>query len=209
MQRLLVTASPRNSADNRSLDLSRQATYTSSNPAVAVVSADGLVTPQGNGSAEIRISLQENTVLARVVVAEMDVEHPVSFRNQVVPIFTKLGCNSGGCHGKATGQNGFKLSLLGFDPDFDFAAVVKEARGRRVFPAAPERSLLLLKACRPGPARRRPQTRCARHPNMPCCCRWIEQGTPAGSGKDPRVTRIECLSSDLRPGPAVEFSRCW
>ena len=52
----------------------------------------------------------------------------------------------GGCHGKASGQNGFKLSLLGFEPEVDYNALVKEARGRRVFPAAPDHSLLLLKA---------------------------------------------------------------
>src|SRR5207244_4954813 len=70
----------------------------------------------------------------------------ISFTNEVVPIFTKLGCNSGTCHGKATGQNGFKLSLLGFEPGEDYEALVQEARGRRLFPASPENSLLLLKA---------------------------------------------------------------
>jgi len=71
---------------------------------------------------------------------------PVSFLNEVVPLLTKLGCNSGGCHGKASGQNGFKLSLLGFEPDWDHSALIKQARGRRVFPASPDKSLLLLKA---------------------------------------------------------------
>jgi hypothetical protein len=68
------------------------------------------------------------------------------FVNDVVPVFTKLRCNSGGCHGKASGQNGFKLSLLGFEPDYDYTALVKQVRGRRIFPADPEQSLLLLKA---------------------------------------------------------------
>jgi len=71
---------------------------------------------------------------------------PINFPNQIVPIFTKLGCNAGGCHGKASGQNGFRLSLLGFEPSEDYEHLIKEARGRRIFPAAPERSLLLLKA---------------------------------------------------------------
>src|SRR5580704_9468870 len=70
----------------------------------------------------------------------------VTFERDVVPLLTRLGCNAGACHGKARGQNGFQLSLLGFDPDFDHSAIAKEARGRRVFPAAPEQSLLLLKA---------------------------------------------------------------
>src|SRR5947208_12944850 len=71
---------------------------------------------------------------------------PVYFNTDVVPLLTKLGCNSGGCHGKATGQNGFKLSLLGYEPDLDYDALVQEARGRRILPSAPRSSLLLLKA---------------------------------------------------------------
>ena len=75
-------------------------------------------------------------------------ELPVSptFESDVQPLLTRLGCNSGPCHGKSRGQNGFALSLLGFDSDFDYAALVGEARGRRVFTAAPETSLLLQKA---------------------------------------------------------------
>src|SRR5882724_5379034 len=70
----------------------------------------------------------------------------VSFELDVLPILTARGCNQGACHGKSRGQNGFQLSLLAFDPDFDYAALTQQARGRRVFPAAPERSLLLQKA---------------------------------------------------------------
>ena len=73
-------------------------------------------------------------------------DRPLNFANRIEPILTKLSCNSGGCHGKIQGQNGFRLSLLGFDPELDYTTIVKEARGRRVFPAAPEQSLLLLKA---------------------------------------------------------------
>src|SRR3954447_15896447 len=72
-------------------------------------------------------------------------EPVVDFELDVVPILTRAGCNAGACHGKARGQNGFQLSLLGFDRDFDHAALTKEARGRRIFPEAPERSLLLQK----------------------------------------------------------------
>ncbi len=70
----------------------------------------------------------------------------VSFRNDVVPILTRHACNSGGCHGKSTGQNGFRLSLLGFETDFDYRALVLESRGRRVFPGAADDSLMLAKA---------------------------------------------------------------
>src|SRR5262245_25584566 len=70
----------------------------------------------------------------------------VSFERDIQPLLTARGCNQGACHGKSRGQNGFQLSLLAFDPDFDFAALTQQARGRRVFPAAPDRSLILLKA---------------------------------------------------------------
>lgn len=71
----------------------------------------------------------------------------VSFVNDVVPVLTKAGCNAGTCHAKAgNGQNGFQLSLLGFEPREDYEHLVLNARGRRLFPAAPENSLLLTKA---------------------------------------------------------------
>ncbi|TXT35179.1 MAG: Ig-like domain-containing protein, partial [Planctomycetota bacterium] len=70
----------------------------------------------------------------------------ITFNNDVGPILTKLACNSGGCHGKSTGQNGFRLSLLGFEPAFDHDALLPEGRGRRIFVSDPDRSLLLQKA---------------------------------------------------------------
>ncbi|MEI8021496.1 MAG: S-layer protein, partial [Schlesneria sp.] len=74
-------------------------------------------------------------------------DRPVSFVNDVVQVMTKAGCNAGVCHAKAgNGQNGFQLSLLGFEPREDFEHLVKESRGRRMFSSAPDRSLLLLKA---------------------------------------------------------------
>ena len=73
-------------------------------------------------------------------------ERPYNFANDVVPLLSRFGCNSSGCHGKAEGQNGFKLSVFGFDPEADYRALVMEGRGRRVFPAAADQSLLLRKA---------------------------------------------------------------
>ncbi len=70
----------------------------------------------------------------------------LNFTNDILPVLSKYGCNSGSCHGKAIGQNGFKLSLYGFDPAFDYASIVHESHGRRVMVAAPAESLLLAKA---------------------------------------------------------------
>lgn len=70
----------------------------------------------------------------------------VTFEHDIQPLLTRYGCNSGPCHGKARGQNGFALSLLGFDSDFDHAALVSQGRGRRISAASPRFSLLLQKA---------------------------------------------------------------
>ncbi len=76
----------------------------------------------------------------------IEAERSLDFVNDVAPILTKESCNTGACHAKAgNGQNGFKLSVLGFEPQEDYEHIVKEGRGRRVFAAAPEESLLLLK----------------------------------------------------------------
>jgi len=87
-------------------------------------------------------------ISAKIAAAEdPSANVPISFANDIVPILTKAGCNTGVCHAKAGGgQNGFQLSLLGFEPLEDYDHLVREGRGRRLFPAAPEESLVLLKA---------------------------------------------------------------
>ena len=70
---------------------------------------------------------------------------PPSFVRDVLPILSKAGCNAGACHAKPEGQNGFRLTVFSFDPLSDHREITQEARGRRIFPASPEESLLLLK----------------------------------------------------------------
>ena len=65
----------------------------------------------------------------------------VDFLHDVKPLLSRLGCNGASCHGKAEGQNGFKLSVFGNDPEGDFRSIIKEGRGRRISQAAPEDSL--------------------------------------------------------------------
>ena len=113
----------------------------------------------------------------------------VYFVTDVVPLLTKLGCNSGGCHGKATGQNGFKLSLLGYEPDLDYASIVNEARGRRLFPAAPERSLLVLKAT--GAVPHGGGTRIGfGSEDYRVLLQWLRAGAPSAAADDPVISRI-------------------
>lgn len=125
----------------------------------------------------------------RPVVAE-EAGRPVSFVNDVVPILTKAGCNGGSCHAKAGGgQNGFQLSLLGFETADDYSSIVKEARGRRVFPAAPEQSLLLQKAS--GQVAHGGGVRLAADSaNYLLLYRWIAQGTPRGAESEPQLVSV-------------------
>ncbi|MBM79703.1 MAG: hypothetical protein CMJ78_03800, partial [Planctomycetaceae bacterium] len=127
-------------------DRTRAARYKTANPKVAVVSKIGRILPVGDGKTEIVIRDGAKSIKVPVEVKSYQQPVPISFEHQVVPIFSKAGCNSGGCHGKAEGQNGFKLSIFGFDAAFDFDALVKEGRGRRVVVSSPDDSLLLRKA---------------------------------------------------------------
>jgi hypothetical protein len=125
----------------------------------------------------------------------------VSFRNEIIPILTKLGCNQGACHGSQHGKGGFKLSLLGFEPEADYTAIVKSAAQRRVTPFAPEESLLLLKptlAVAHGGGRRLN----ADSPSYLLLTHWLEQGAPAPRDDDPRVVGL-CVNPTglfLEPG---------
>jgi len=104
----------------------------------------GRLVPKGDGAISVEASVVDpvtkQTVVAsaRATVRNFAVERELHFVNDIEPILTKTGCNTGGCHGKASGQNGFKLSLFAFEPKFDYDALVNEAHGRRVFPASPE-----------------------------------------------------------------------
>ncbi|OAI42004.1 S-layer protein, partial [Planctomycetaceae bacterium SCGC AG-212-D15] len=176
-------------AGDKLQDLSMDATYEVANPKIVRVTSSGRVIPLSNGATEVVAKFGDKSVKVPVTTDQVDIDLPINFGNQIVPIFTKLGCNSGGCHGKASGQGGFKLSLLGFDPEFDYSALVKEARGRRLFPVAPEHSLLLLKATgtMAHGGGKRTEVGSDEYKLMR---RWIGAGTPFGKPEDPVVTKI-------------------
>jgi hypothetical protein len=188
-------------------DLTREATYSSSNPAVARVDRKGHVTPAGNGSATVRIEHGGEKIEVAVTVTGFGDGRAVDFRTEVVPLLSRLGCNAGGCHGKASGQNGFRLSLFGFDVPFDHAAIAREARGRRVFPAAPEQSLLLLKAT--AQVAHGGGKRMARgSAEYEVFRQWIAAGTPASAPDAPRVSRLRIIPGDrvLHPGDLQQLA---
>ena len=130
-----------------------------------------------------------------------------SYRNEVVPVLTKAGCNQGACHGKGAGQNGFKLSLRGYDPDADHRSLTRDADGRRIDPANPDRSLLLTKPITAvpheggklfGTASREYQTLLA----------WLTAGAPGPDAKEATVRKLEITPADkvLKPGETVQLT---
>ncbi|MCA8999146.1 MAG: DUF1549 domain-containing protein [Planctomycetaceae bacterium] len=186
---LLVSA---NHTSGRQTDVTRTVEFTSSPEGIVAIDADGLTTPLQDGTATVSAKMGDQTASIDVTVEDFASTKPINFKNQIVPVFTKLGCNGGGCHGKASGQNGFKLSLLGFYPEDDFEFLVKESRGRRIFPPAPDKSLLLTKPIGESPhgGGKRMDKDSYEYRMVR---RWIEQGMPYGSDDDPVVTKIECV----------------
>ncbi len=170
-------------------DLSGHVKYEVSDAKVISVTPAGRVLPLANGSATVTARFGDKTVSTTVTAEALDVDLPINFANHITPIFTKLGCNSGGCHGKSGGQNGFALSLLGFVPEFDYQTLVKENRGRRLFPAAPESSLLLLKATGTvaHAGGKRMEVGSDEYKQIR---RWIASGVPVGNPSDPVVSKI-------------------
>ena len=164
-------------------------------PAIVAINT-GRIVPQADGATSVEVVFQDaatkQTLRATVPVqvTGFAVERRLNFSNDILPILTKAGCNSGGCHGKQGGQNGFALSLLGFDPDADFNSLTRDGRGRRITAAAPESSLLLLKAGGLVPHGGGAKL-VAESDGYQMLRRWIVQGTPKGKTNDAVVQAIE------------------
>ncbi|RMF36787.1 MAG: DUF1549 domain-containing protein [Planctomycetota bacterium] len=119
-----------------------------------------------------------------------------SFELDIQPILTKAGCNAGACHGKQRGQNGFQLSLLAFDSDFDYQQILQGGRGRRVFPAAPERSLLLAKAVGAVPHGGGKRLEVG-SPHYNALLEWIAAGAPRRSPGESQLVGIALETAEF------------
>jgi hypothetical protein len=197
-QQILVTAI----RDGREIDVTREATLQLASEENARLSGSVLSAMQ-DGNTEVIVRFENETLRVPVIVEGASSIHPVHFVNDVVPLFSKLGCNSGGCHGKASGQNGFKLSVFGFDAQADFASLSRESRGRRIFTGDPENSLLILKAigvtahgggrrCQPGSA------------DHQLLSNWIRQRMPWGDDTAPTVDAVRVEPADRILGRSAE-----
>jgi len=170
---------------------------------VVAIDSRGYLTPLGDGEAEVVATLPGTSgppTSLKVSVTGFGAEPPVHFTHEVVPVFTKHGCNGGGCHGKSGGQNDFRLSLFGYEPWNDHDWLVREARGRRLFPASPEHSLVLMKAT--GELPHEGGIRLEKgSPDYETLTRWIRQGMPYDAGDSPAIERIEVYPSERVAAP--------
>jgi hypothetical protein len=143
---LVVTARGKSGVNEHSADLTHQAKYRSSDPRVVSVSPAGELLAEGNGNATVTVAVANLEHVVPVTVVGVESAAKIDFSEQVMPILSKAGCNAGACHASQYGKGGFKLSVFGFAPGSDYAALVREGFGRRINPADPARSLFLLKA---------------------------------------------------------------
>lgn len=141
-QRLVVIA---HYADGSQADVTSQAKFQPEKPAIAEVAGEARLRAVANGGAPIRVSHGGLSATTVALVQRADAPLAASFAADVLPVLTKLGCNGASCHGSLNGQAGFKLSLFGYDPEFDWDMIVNKHDGRRVNRANPEQSLLLAK----------------------------------------------------------------
>lgn len=127
-----------------------------------------------------------------------------SFRNDVLPVMSKVGCNSGACHGAAAGRNGFRLSLRGYDPEGDYLALTREALGRRIVKTAPAHSLMLLKptlTITHGGGKRFE----VGSPEYQIIADWIAAGTPPPADSDPQVEHIAVFPARILMQPGAQL----
>ena len=126
-------------------DITQQSKLTLADTATAKLTGNSL-TPSKDGSTTLRIDYRGLNTEVPVTVKDAEKPRPISFQLDVMPVLTAAGCNTGSCHGSARGQDGFHLSLYGFDPKGDHFRLTTEMAGRRINLAVPEESLLLTKS---------------------------------------------------------------
>jgi hypothetical protein len=187
-------------------DLSRQAKLVLQGDTIKL-EADGFLSPLKEGETRVRIQAEGLETEVPVHIRGLGETHPVTFVRDVMPILNKVGCTSGMCHGAAKGKNGFKLSLRGYDPGFDYQMLVHDVSGRRINRADPARSLMLAKPTQQvahgGGLRFELDSR-----YYETLLQWISQGTPFGDPQSSRVEKLEVLPHEIlmqKPGLAQQM----
>ncbi len=141
-QALVVTVQ---SAGGVERDVTAEAKFRTDRATVATVDAQGVIHAEGNGAALIRVRYHGLEASTTALIQRAGDPPPASFAGDILPVLTRIGCNGGSCHGALKGQNGFKLSLFGYDADADYDMIVHKHDGRRINLPDSEQSLILLK----------------------------------------------------------------
>jgi mono/diheme cytochrome c family protein len=199
---LLVTAQ---TADGFAVDVTAETKLTSSRSAPFEITGSGEVLAKGPGEGTVIARLDGKRVEIPVRVHGADgaisstkmAPPPVSFLRDVLPALSKAGCNAGPCHAKPEGQNGFKLSVFSYDPKSDYSEIVKEYRGRRIFPAAPDESLLIRKptTSMPHEGGLRFERGSDTHQML---VRWMREGMAYSLTNEPALDRIVAFPKERR-----------
>ncbi len=179
--------------------------FSSSDPKVVEI-VDQLAVPRGNGTATVTATVGVRSAQAEVKVVDFEQPHEWSFRNHVESVLAKSGCSTGACHGALAGKNGFKLSLRGYDPDGDCRTLSRQARGRRIVPSDPGRSLFLTKPTGAVPHKGGVRFDVG-SPEYRVIAEWIAAGTPPPSEDDARLDHLEILPKNtvLKPGVSQQL----
>lgn len=187
--------------DGAEIDVTRESTFASTQPQLVSIDGKGQCRAMADGEAIIDVTHHGETVRVPVAVQGMQARQIPSFRQDIEPLLTKAGCNAGGCHGKLAGQNGFRLSLRAFAPEWDHEWLTREVNGRRINVAFPAESLILRKAIgavpHEGGGRFREESRF-----YETLLSWIAARAPGPIADEPGPERLEILPGDrqLRPG---------
>src|SRR5262249_20967287 len=174
-------------------------------PAVATV-RDGIAAPKADGRGTLTVAFEGIRAEATVEVRRAADVDPLRFRNDVLPVLTKAGCNTGKCHGAASGKDGFRLSLFGYDPEGDHFRLTREMVGRRVDLASPADCLLVAKSTgqvtHSGGRKIEPGSEGHR-----LLLSWLEAGAPADPQDAPAPVGIEVLPAQAVFASPAEAQR--
>ena len=176
-------------SDSTTQDVTDKAVMTIGNKTLMAQEAN-VFRPLADGQTDLKIAYLGRLLTVPVKVEKATADRPVSFSLDIMPVFLKAGCNTGGCHGSARGKDGFRLSLFGFDPDGDYHRLTREFLGRRINVAVPDDSLLLEKSSgrvtHTGGERFK-----ADSPMYKTVVRWMEAGAPADTKEVANVIGLE------------------
>jgi hypothetical protein len=181
--------------DDTTRDVTASSRLELENGALAVVEGN-VVLPRADGQTKLTVTFADHTVVVPVVVRDAATTRPISFRLDVMPVFMRAGCNTGSCHGSARGQDGFRLSLFGFDPEGDHFRLTRQMSSRRLNLALPEHSLMVEKPLGLVPHSGGERFD-ASSPLYETLTGWLEAGAPNDPPDVAKPTGIEILPTQM------------